>query len=872
MNYGKSEIDAFKNGSLDYDAKKRVFMARLAALSKKAGEGEISVDEALEIDLLFKAIGNFNGSLHISDQINSKSDLKAFEKYASPQFDVGHELIDVIRRATLQTSQQTVKQIKDFKDKIDDFAEYFRARYIQKHGAIDERIRDVTGKYYNEILAMVTDRNGVKRFAGSLLWTTDKEQDPLFYEQAQRLDPELLKWGEFVVNEITEQMIDNFLHKRIREHGRYVMKNNVPTEYTREMAEKDLFIQTTYRKGMLPLMQDTVGQLISRGQIGRAWKTKRTQIESSFVEFEEIGSLSDKEADVLDSMPDMFMAQFANTLQEFEVGSLGLTDKRMYKFLGLVEDKGEYIYDEVSDRGTNLNTDLETLMEFFKLSSLRKINYENNVLPLVNGARLYMTDLQTNQEYKQKHAIEYLDLFVNQSILGKRKKANLSMGGINVEPLVIASMGIVSPLVMAGNVNVMAVSAIHNFMMAFIEGTVNTIYDAMNPEEKRHWATVKEFTQASGIVLTDFHKVSQLMRDFQLINPNEYEMVVHRHNQKRKKHVFSDYHAQWMNWSADYYARGVVMVAQMLKDGSYYAYTYNRNTGKVEYDPKKDRQYYDSNGQQDKKQEVLYNALKERLQNQDIGLNEKGEASVGYSYEQMRAFKGFADKYIVGAYGPLEKNIMTQFLLGKMAMMFTTWFMTKVSNAFKTGSWLDEIGYFDIQEDSKGNLIPYWQREWTEGYLTTVLKMTFSLIRDGDVKQFKNMKPHEKYNWIKSALTTATFFSGYLMYAFVFGLWEDRLDWLKDEEEEVAHFWKAKVEETRLRKNFLYAIASLSVWATIIEKLDSPFAVPGIIRRMFTQGLDLAGANWENLKYVVPFANGYFTTRDEVRAYLNNDD
>ena len=87
---------------------------------------------------------------------------------------------------------------------------------------------------------------------------------------------------------------------------------------------------------------------------------------------------------------------------------------------------------------------------------------------------------------------------------------------------------------------------------------------------------------------------------------------------------------------------------------------------------------------------------------------------MGYDIRQMRSFKALADKYVLGAYGPMEKNMLSQFFLGRMAMMFSTWAMTKISTACKKGSYIDELGYYDIAKDEKGNLIPKWQREWTE--------------------------------------------------------------------------------------------------------------------------------------------------------------
>ena len=858
--YYKQEVAAFKQGGMNVSDKKKVFLRRLAHLSKKTLD-EISSVEAIEIDMLFKAIAMLNGGALSSKQMNSKVDIKNFGKLFSPQFDVGHEMIDVIRRATIQTSQKNVRAMQDFKRDIDGFAEFFRQRYMLRHGSLKEKIKDVTSDYYNELFATVTDRDGIKRFAGSVLWTTDKKLDPLFYKQAQALDPEVLKWGEFIVKIITNQLVENIYHTRLMEFGPTIKKGGDSIPYTREMARMDLFRNTSYKEGMLPLMNDTVGQMLSKGKFSRAARTKAGQIESNYLEFEEIAALSNEDANNLDKMPDMYMEQFANRITEEDIGSLGLTQNRMFKILGLTEHKGEYIYDSVSNRGENINTDVETMLEFFKMSSLRKIGYEANVLPLINSALLYMNDVQNNLEFKQQNAIDYINLFRLQAIEGRRKNLELNIG-VNVEPAVMTAMSIASPLVMAGNINVMVVSGIHNFMMAFIEGVGNDIYNAFTPDQKRNWFTSADLAKASGLFFTDFHKITELMREFQLINPNEYEMIVHRFNQKRKQHVFSGFFAQWTNWAADFYARGVIMTAQMLKDGSFYAYTYNEESGRMVYDKRQDRKYFNEDGTQTVEQKILFDALKDRLVTDDIGLDDKGDPLVGYSFDEMRVFKGLADKYIVGAYGPMERNMLTQFLLGRMAMMFTTWFMTKISMALKEGSYLDEVGYYAIVKDSHGNLVPQWQREWTEGYMRTIARMSTDLVLKGNISQFKQMKPHERYNWIKGVLTLTLFLFSYGLYGLAASEDEDP----EERKDVFLGVEYTRFYETRLRKNWAFAAGSLLVIPTIADKLTSPFAVVGILGRAFRQGLQITEGNWENLRFVVPYLGGIFTIRDEYNA------
>lgn len=841
-------VNQFQNGSLNVNDKIRVYNARLRQLIKKGDN--LSTADAAEFEMLSQGLATLYNPHVMSDQINTRKDIGKFEQVFSPQYDVGHEFIDAIRRATLAVSQKNVRTLQAFKDTNNEFAAFFEARYQARNGSFEKFMRDATFKYYDEMLATIKDQNGVNRFAGFVLWTTDKNLDPVFAEQAKNVDPEVLKWGKYVTDVITEQMIDNYFHYQTREVGPEVYADGGSTLYTREMAAEDLFEKTTYRRGMLPLMPETVGSLLSQGKLGAATRKRYKQLTSTYVQFEEMSDLTSGQADALDHLPEMFLRQFQKKPSE-KIGSLGLAHERMYKMLGLSEIDGKYIYETKSGRNNMFNTDLETLLEFFKMSSIRKINYENEVLPMLNGAILYLNDLQRNKDFTQEHSVKYLELFHNQAILNKRKREHWDTGGIQLDSVAMTAMSYASPLVMALNVNVGAVSAVHNFFMAFIEGIGNNIYNTLNPEERTHWFTTGDLVKASGLFFSDFHKVTQILREFQLLNPNEYELVTHRFNQKRKRHVFSDFYAQITNWGADMYARGVVTIAQMLRDGSYSAYEFDKQTGKLKYNPKKDKQYFDSNGKQSKKQEVLWETNKKNLEAQGWGLDANSNPIYGYDGKQMRTFKGIADKYVVGAYGPMEKNLLSQFLLGRMTMMFTTWLATKVSMAVKKGSYIDEIGYYEIMEDENGNLIPKWQREWTEGYLRTVMRMTAKLFT-GDLKQFSMMTPTEKKNWIRYMLTVSFFVMNRLLYK---NLVRER----KDED--------APIPSSRLVRNWLYAYGSLLIVPEILAKLDSPFAVTGIIKRAWEQGFDFYKGEWWNLRYVMPVVGGAYTLKDFKESF-----
>ena len=857
-------LDDFYQGAMNINDKRRWLNARLKDLEASGIASNIANQERR---LIINALEVLEEGKIITNQVNSKKDFTVLENYIFPTIDANHPAIDLIRRTVGMTATRTVEQMKAFKEDINVFGQYFQDTYEKDNPAFNKFIFDVGPKQFERMIAHVIDDKGVKRNSGFILWTKDQSLDPLFYEQARELSDKDIEMGKIFVDKVTHVLTKNFLHRRVSDRGPvfYDIETKTQREYGYEDAKKDLFNQTTYRPGMIPLMPDTVAGIAGKGNIINALLKRKQQIESSYVMFDEMAQMSKQESQLIDSMPDQFMQQFLHNPSADMIGSLGLQGKRMKDLLGLIEivspdGKIEYAYD-VSDanRTIGINTDLEILLEFLNMSTERKINYENDVLPLINGVRTYLLDVDTNQQFKQTNVLNFITMYTRQAIEGKRVKLNIAPAGINVDATVQIGMAFASPLVMAFNFNVGVVSATHSLMASFIEGVANNLTNS-------HWAGAGETAKASGLFFSDWHKVSQLAHQYNIISANDYEIVTHRYNQKRKKFLFSDFLVNWTNWAADNYARSVIMTAQMLKDGTYDAHVYNEKSGRTAYNPKMDKRFQiyfkgDESHAEYHKQKALYEGLKRRLLSDGIQLID-GEAAQAYSSRELRAIKTYADKYVVGAYGPLERNLLANYLIGRMFMMFTTWLMTKVSNAFKTGSYIDDLGYYEITKDEDGNLVPKWVREWQEGYLNTVYNMGRRLIFDGDTKQFSNMKNYERKNLIRFAMTLAVFLFFKLLYSM--GVEDEERRGLEKLVPNIGF-----IPDWRIVRNISYATSSLLVFPILLEKAESPFAVIGILRRAFVQGLFGRDIKADNLRYFLPGYGGVDTLLEPFQDLIN---
>ena len=823
------ENNIYKNGvqeyRTDYDSlpnskKIEILTARLRSIINYKKERSLSITESREMFLITRTINDFKNPGFLEGQKNDYSDMTKMDVYLSVGGDVSGELIQEARALTLTSSRKVVEQFYNTKKGLWKTFDFFSKRYNSEHVG-EEFIKDTSNKMYDELMVKIKDADGIERNAGWIYWTDDATKDTMFGEQARELgiDKDVLKEGKKFVDVITDMMVELVYHdhQMDKNKGMFTYESGSKQVYTKPMAKKDLFEKSSYKEGMLPVMTKTSMELFSSGKMKDFLKKKRKQVTDEFILFEESTDLKiNSDEKLLSKLNDQFFCQIGYNQKAYNT-VLG-NRKRMSNVLGLKQDidkDGNSVWVTVDkSKNDNMSKDMESIMNYFMLSTLRNIEYEENVLPIINGIKLYLQDLQVNKDIAVKNQLEYVDIFTNQGIQGKRTKLTGDVMGMKVDSAAMLLKAVTSPLVMAGNINIGVIGATANGMFAFIEAVGNTI-------AKDGFYNVKNMIKASEIFFHNYKKVSQLMIQNQVMNMTEYDLLHNRTKQKTKKYLLSSHYMNWTNWAADMYARGVIMVAQMLQDGSWDAYTFNKETGEIDYDATKDKRYYNADGTpQTDKQKGLEQNMKEMLiQNGTAGQTLEGKLVRGYDHQSAQKFKFLADKYIVGAYDNLSRTLLDNFLIGRMFMQFSNWFMSRWSNAFRKGDWVSEGGKYIMIRDKNGNLLPKWEKMFVEGYMTTIAKMVVNSFRKGDISEFKNMDGYQKKNLAKGITSLSLF----LLMTFLYGALVDD----DDDDNKLLPNW-------RLIKNIKYATQSLLVLPAMFELVKDPFAALGIISRGLT--------------------------------------
>lgn len=223
------------------------------------------------------------------------------------------------------------------------------------------------------------------------------------------------------------------------------------------------------------------------------------------------------------------------------------------------------------------------------------------------------------------------------------------------------------------------------------------------------------------------------------------------------------------NTAPDYILRMSIMLAKMIKDGSYSAHSVDKS-GKLSYDWTKDERFKhyakgDTKHPDYKYQKALYNFVREQINSENSAtgtgeyIKEGGALPKAYSNLERESVKSFIN-YIHGSYDHGDNILAKNTLLGMLFIQFRTWlfakkrqYVAKRSNDYAIGSIKQEkdiegnLKWWKIDGDSKikttentGDPVLGWEGTMMEGVFNSMWR-TLGIISKGD----GNLKDRWKY-------------------------------------------------------------------------------------------------------------------------------
>ena len=760
--------------------------------------------------LLFKALTQLEGLPLIDGKLNSTEQITSLRKNFAPAFGIKDDMLQKIRQKITQVGNMVVDKVADWIKVMDKITNTYNKYYNQglaKHGI--EKGSALFEKAF--VTKSVYDENGNQHTVklNRIMWTKDAKEDMDYANDARNLPDEILAANRQIVDKITETLIDVVYHNHVMNFGPKVKGG---ATYTREMAEKELYETTNYKKGMVPIMSKSVNELLFSTNPTEALKKFKDQHTNAEMLFQEQAEREQQERETLDELG----YQFLEELHKEPAKKHGSSDA--LKRIGLKYDikTGELILtDKVLNNG--MSTNLDVITRYNVMGSQRKIAYESEVIPMVDGLRAWYVDMENSKGVPLNENLDYLNLFVEGTIFNRTRKMTGAFAGTNLEPTInmLSSMG--GTIALAGNINVGLASGIWNNANILAEAIAQSISGKVD-------FGVSHIMQAYALFGTDFNKVTELAMRLHMVNMSENDIINHQYRVKTKQAFLSAHTAHWFNWATDMHARSILMVAQMLQEGTWDAYSLDDN-GELVYDVTKDKRFY-TDGKQSDEQKVLLEGIKEYMVSTGQMKSVNDKMTIGHDYQTMNKLKIMADKYVIGAYDDKTKARAGAHVIGRSFLMFKQFMTSRVDNLISEGMYIDDLGKWVVKKDADGKLMAAWERRFVEGQLSTVVNGVRLMRQYGMVQGWKEMNDTQKQNLARTAAKVALFLFMYLLFH---GLVREKDD---DDPNDMG-----VVDDKRVYRNvkFVYQeffLLSPNVWAQSSVK---PFAITNLVGRVFDE-------------------------------------
>ena len=266
------------------------------------------------------------------------------------------------------------------------------------------------------------------------------------------------------------------------------------------------------------------------------------------------------------------------------------------------------------------------------------------------------------------------------------------------------------------------------------------------------------------------------------------------------------------------------MIAQMVHDGTWDAYSLDEN-GELVYDETKDARFY-KEGKLTDDGRILRDGIKEYMVDTGQMRTVDDKMPMGYDYRTMNKLKVIADKYVIGAYDDKTKARAGATMLGRSFLMFKQFMTSRFDNLISEGMYIDDLGQWKVTTDKDGKKMAAWERRFVEGQLSTVVEAIRKIRQYGTVQGFKELNGTQKQNLARITAKIAVFMALYILFN---GLVRSDDD---DDPNDMG-----VLDDKRAYRNVKYVyqeffLMSPEVWGKMGAQ---PFAVTNLVNRLFDQ-------------------------------------
>ena len=467
----------------------------------------------------------------------------------------------------------------------------------------------------------------------------------------------------------------------------------------------------------------------------------------------------------------------------------------------------------------------------------------DDVFPLIKTAMIHIQQQGANQNTSFSGDLDYLQDYINgkiknQSIVNPKNKKWIKVASLIKQQASLLTLAF-APVQM---------------VYQPLQGLWQEISLMIRKPGGNEAFSFKNFVKANRIVWTDLFKnttkhptICSMLNQHYGINDMDMNMYANRITHTKKG--IWDFTNMAFKFASrpDYYNRMVILVSQMIQDGSYQAHSIVN--GELHYDYRLDERFkaYTNNDRTDiqkyNKAKSLYytiaqQLIEEKTKNPDGSLFKYGDPlPKPYTTKEMENFKSLSDD-IYGYYSHEKKSMIMSTALGSLWLQFKTFWSGKKNQYLEaggtkvTGKWdhLKVDGkkqYYQL--NANGEILfdqPYtdtptsapvyqWEGQWQEGILLTISDIVKDCVQNKSFSSgFKNKWNEEDINLRNTYRSNMKQFVydfmmfvviGSILGAAMAGWFEDEEKELKDDRSISAGLWLAslKVMSSAIKNSFL---------------------------------------------------------------------
>ena len=605
----------------------------------------------------------------------------------------------------------------------------------------------------------------------------------------------------------------------------------------------------SWQKGMMPVMSKSMSSMFFEGKFWTAVKMKQFQINNPQEIFDNIIQVGNEDPQT-DGVRSIFQGQFEN-VQDNRFGG-----HRRMEMMGMSVENGQLVYrdtvktkklgtkQEKANKEKGISTDLlsdslEHMLDNFGMDILSKIHLEADFMPAVEEARIALKAVEGVNNIDPMMSEKRIRTIVDKIVHNKMQPLDPSgsVAGKRIENYVNFMQHLTQFTGIAFSIPTAVTSLTGNLVQTVTMTLANdlgaNVFDMFN--------TV-QFAKAGKFMAENMDLCEQLMGMYQVADRDRYSLLRSSRYKETKNNFTNERASGYFNWLTDYSIRMQVMIAQMMYEGSLDAHSLNEN-GKVVYNEKQDRRFWNADGTQTASQRELLRWTKEELMADGVVRQEMDKPAVkAYMPREQRRMKWITDQFIIGGYTSDEMPAGMSHLEQKVLSQFRIFLYSMVESRFGGRKFVVEGGKPAIVDDGEGNVRRQWLTPEREGCWVSIYNMGKTIVRTHKRVKWENMSKMERHNLIRACQDMVVLCAAAL---FGWGMWD------RDKKKGVAFVPEARL--VRAVKNGIMSVISVNP----MEAAQLTSNIPIVKTTVALMNLVTLRATQQDVKQLTPFKASY---------------